>query len=245
MTNITFLTDDINAKALPKPGPASNFLPGWYRDMSSYIHNDKTSGKKIKKPYIQKDGQLAINYTLKKCPPLQDYLLTGYAIPLWTTLYIAYDDQKPSIQYNWPDRSLDLIEPHSFPQVQGSPFEQDSSETGFYKLKSPWHIKTPKGYSCLFLPAYYHQPLIEVLPAVVDTDTYHSVNFPFRFKGDAGFHTIDLGEPIVHVIPYKRESYKAVYDIIKEKDIAIELKKLWSVGHGLYQKYCRAKKKFM
>lgn len=49
------------------------------------------------------------------------------------------------------------------------------------KFTNKWLIKTPPGYSCLFIkPMNRLEPRFDIIPGVVDTDTYVNViNFPF------------------------------------------------------------------
>ena len=78
------------------------------------------------------------------------------------------------------------------------------------KFNSPWFIKTPKGYSCYFKnPPNVFDRKIELFEAIVDTDYYsdNTINFPFvcREQKEGIFH-IEAGEPLIHVVPFKRET---------------------------------------
>ena len=78
-----------------------------------------------------------------------------------------------------------------------------------YKLTNPWKIVTPKGWSCLYITPQHRDDIpIKIISGVVDTDIYpHPVNFPFFInKGFAG--TVNIGTPIVQVIPFKRVNSK-------------------------------------
>jgi hypothetical protein len=44
------------------------------------------------------------------------------------------------------------IDTHSINQLGESPLIEKNKNLPFYKILNPWKIKTPKGYSCLFLP---------------------------------------------------------------------------------------------
>lgn len=56
----------------------------------------------------------------------------------------------------------------------------------FHKIKNPWTIITPPGYSCLFVsPLNNSDDRFTILPGIVDTDKYTlEVNFPFVVNGD-------------------------------------------------------------
>ena len=49
------------------------------------------------------------------------------------------------------------------------------------KFINKWLIKTPPGYSCLFVkPLNHFETRFEIISGVVDTDTYiNTINFPF------------------------------------------------------------------
>ena len=82
------------------------------------------------------------------------------------------------------------------------------------KILSPWLIKTPPGYSCLFVPPLNHVNLpFRPLSGVVDTDKYSKlpINFPSipqEIPEKQQTKIIPAGTPIVMVIPFKRESWK-------------------------------------
>jgi hypothetical protein len=75
------------------------------------------------------------------------------------------------------------------------------------KFHNPWTIRTPPGWSCLFVPPL-NRPngVFEVLSGFVDTDTYVApVNFPFVAIADDGVHTLPKGTPLIQVIPFLRD----------------------------------------
>ena len=92
-----------------------------------------------------------------------------------------------------------------------------------YKDKSfDFIIKTPPGYSSLFLPPMNNtDDRFSIIPGIVDTDTYKlEVNFPIVFNGDKYESlktTIKRGTPYVQVIPFKRDSWTMSIEEIKEK----------------------------
>jgi len=91
---------------------------------------------------------------------------------------------------------------------------------------NPFIIKTPPGYSSLFLPPMNNpDDRFSIIPGIVDTDTYNlEINFPILFNGDKYDSlktTIKRGTPYVQVIPFKRDSWKMSMEEKKEnkKDI--------------------------
>jgi hypothetical protein len=77
-----------------------------------------------------------------------------------------------------------------------------------FKFKNNWSIKTPKGYSALFVHPLNRGDLpFYTLSGFVDTDDYNTpVNFPFLIRADFE-GIIPKGTPIAQVIPIKRESW--------------------------------------
>ncbi len=75
------------------------------------------------------------------------------------------------------------------------------------KLKNPWLVRTPPGYSCLFIqPIYEFNPNLRLLSGIVDTDTFDlPVEFPGWIVKD---HIIKAGDPLIQVIPFKRDDWK-------------------------------------
>jgi hypothetical protein len=102
---------------------------------------------------------------------------------------------------------------HSIKQVEGSPFIEKNKNLPFYKILNPWKIKTPKGYSCLFVPPLNNaDDRFSIIPGIVDTDTFpNEVNFPIILNGDKYpilETTIQKGLPYVQIIPFKRDNWK-------------------------------------
>ena len=85
----------------------------------------------------------------------------------------------------------------------------------------------------------------DIIAGVVDTDVYINViNFPFILnKRDKQF-LIKKGEPMVQVIPYKRESWKMWSGFYKEKKHQLTLDLLNSKWMDRYKKMFWSKKSY-
>jgi hypothetical protein len=80
-------------------------------------------------------------------------------------------------------------------------------ETGQYpKLVNPWRLETAPGWSTLIIPCYW-EPSEDytVVPAIVHTDYYHTLNVVLNLTGDRPF-TLKYNTPIAQLIPFKRDS---------------------------------------
>jgi len=174
------------------PKPATSFIPQWYKDLQTRIPIEKRPDSKV---------------TIKKCIPVLDAMTAGYIIVTSCDVYIKIEDGQPVYQ-----NPLGIIEFHPMKQAHTAPFVNGYP---FPKWINPWAIKTPKGYSTLFIaPLHNPNPWFEILPGIVDTDTYTaSVNFPFVLKDPTKEVLIPAGTPIAQVIPIKRSSW--VSDVVK------------------------------
>ena len=97
-----------------------------------------------------------------------------------------------------------MVSAHSPHQAAGNPFEPRP----MMKFHNPWTIRTPSGWSCLFVaPLNRPDGVVEILSGVVDTDVYTSpVNFPFVAIAEDGVHTLPKGMALVQVIPFARHA---------------------------------------
>jgi hypothetical protein len=191
MSNEIIFTDTIGVQEEYRPKPASMYIPEWYKRMESYI-----GGKKQVLPNAQ------LTQTIKKCMPVFDSITAGYIIPTFTDVYVRIEDGAP--YFSWS--SGDAVQFHSLEQLKEHP-----NQNGFNapKWRNPWSIKLPKGYSALFIsPLHNPNGFFEVLPGIVDCDTYNPpVNFPFLMNDTKFEGLIPAGTPMVQVIPFKRESW--------------------------------------
>jgi hypothetical protein len=185
--------EDVSEEYFPKP--SSVFLPDWYKKTQSYLNN--------KKEYNFNNETSA---TIKKCIPVFDVLTSGYIIPTYTDVWIKKDDNG-NILY-LPSGPKDSI---SFHNVIQAPYHPYMNQHPYPKFNNPWAIKTPKGYSCLFIPPVHGgNEYFSIAEGIVDTDRYNApVNFPFVLK-DVNFEgLIPAGTPMVQVIPFKRDSWES------------------------------------
>lgn len=168
---------------LLKPTPASRNIPDWYRKMPGVIDGIET---------------------VKKCIPVLDALTAGYIIPLMADVV-------------WDEVSNDFIS-QSIEKINSDHMKSQTEyveiEEGFdaqpHKWINHWFIKTPKGYSTLFIHPLNRQDLpFRSFTGIVDTDKHPMpVNFPFVLR--EGFEgTIEAGTPIIQAIPFKRDDWNS------------------------------------
>jgi len=188
-------SSSISDPSLLPPIPASKKIPEWYKSLERYV-----GGKKI--PPSEGDETTG---TIKTCMPVLDAMTSGYLILSSADIYIEKKEQ--GTHYTWADNGA--ISFHGPKQLKGYPnLEKKVQKQSVPKFNNPWIVKTPKGYSCLFVTPFHHDLPFTILPGIVDTDTYFSpVNFPFMpdpdFEG-----LIPKGTPIAQVLPFRRENWE-------------------------------------
>jgi hypothetical protein len=134
--------------------------------------------------------------------PVFDAITAGYIITLPVDTYVSVKD---GVQlFEWP--SLGLIEFHPIVQAPEHPLRNSHH---YPKWKNPWAIKTPAGYSTLFIQPMHRESVFTIFPGIVDTDTYTApVTFPFVINDPNFEGLIPKGTPLVQVIPFKRQKWK-------------------------------------
>ena len=178
--------------------------------------------------------------TVKGCMPFLDTLTYGYSLSLPQDIRLEHnvkreDNSEPVSGIGFPlvadSARLGINLNHSSnkdwhptDQLEGSPLVEKNKNLPFYKILNPWHIKTPPGYSCLFLPPMNNaDDRFSIIPGIVDTDTFNQeVNFPFVINGDK-YSSLDTiikkGTPCVQIIPFKRDNWKMKIKKLKTNDL--------------------------
>ena len=209
----------------PHPQPASRFIPDEYRKLERFKNNNMHTP------------------TIKTCIPFLDSLTAGYIIPF------DQDYVVDPVESDFSVTPANRQDPEDFGyhnkgQLPEAWKKVSGENAG--KFHNKWLIKTPPGYSCLFIkPMNRLEPRFEIISGIVDTDTYINViNFPFiLYKRDKQF-LIKKGEPMVQVIPFKRESWKSWSGFYKEKLHSVTLSFLNSEWVDRYKKMFWSKKQF-
>jgi hypothetical protein len=178
------------------PIPAVKALPKWYSNIPRFTDN----GKKFK--FF---ANRRMNITIKWCNPFFDSLTAGYILTLENDLFVAIENGQHV--FTWKMGGDEFISIHDKQQVS-----EKMVPPGFdpqpFKFKNTWSIKTPNGYSALFMHPLNRNDLpFQCFSGFVDTDGYNiPVHFPFVIRADFE-GIIPAGTPIVQVIPIKRESW--------------------------------------
>jgi hypothetical protein len=217
---------------LPKPKPASEYIPEWHKKAKSYTD---PSGKKA--PTL--DG--APYSTIKRCLPLWDMMTAGYILETPYDIYVRQTDDGPYFQWG----SNDAIHFQDYEQFQNHPYSRDINYAA--RIVIPWSIKTPKGWSIMVMEPQHHEPSpIACASGIVDTDDF-SIPFNMFLKlRDPNFEgMIPAGTPFLQIIPFKRESWKLEIGGEKERNkFLLDLAKTRTVFFDRYKKFWWKKKEY-
>jgi hypothetical protein len=184
--------------------------------------------------------------TVKGCMPFLDSLTSGYLFKMPQDFYLRHNvnnknKKEEEIKDSFQTFALHNVQSqinvrhinlntgadiHGVHQMEGSPHIEKNKNLPFYKILNPWKIKTPKGYSCLFLPPLNNSDdRFSIIPGIVDTDTFpNEINFPIVINGDKYpvlETTIKKGTPYVQIIPFKRDSWKMTLKPRKQKEVQV------------------------
>ncbi|RWO11442.1 MAG: hypothetical protein EOS08_30765 [Mesorhizobium sp.] len=209
------------------PVAAKTVLPDWFRKL----------------PPVDAQQASATNngLTVKRCMPFLDAMTTGWILPLAATVRLEIKDGGSAVDAGWEfDRVM--VSNHGAHQVAGNPKEPAPP----CKFHNSWSIRTPPGWSCLFLPPLNRpaQPF-ECVAGIVDTDTYAAhIHFPFFATAPDGLYVIEKGTPLVQVIPFRREDAALKAEIQAETGAeATEREAVYRntiASEGWYRKWARA-----
>lgn len=216
------------------PVPAAKNIPEWYKKTMSNIYQDGL-------PHIdEKTGNPP--RTIKSCMPVFDSMTAGYHILLPADVYFEDNPGGNTPKVSWSTDQMTVIEVHD--KIQFEHFDQGDEYYPFgIKLNNLWTIKTPPGYSCFFTQPSLRDDLpFQVIPGVVDTDKFPSpINFPTFFKrGFSGM--LEMGTPIVQVIPFKREEWESSTSYYETGYVDSEWQRVKRKMYNRYKTFYREKK---
>jgi hypothetical protein len=218
MTNSIVFTSTFPQYDIPHPIPASKAVPDWWRKASAVT------------------DQI---HTMKKCVPILDSLTAGYVITLPSDVH-----RLKGVDSFGQRSDVIFVSEHYKLQTKAYPLSEEFEDQPF-KWINPWKIKTPKGYSCLFIhPLNSGDMPFHSFSGIVDTDKHPvPVNFPFVVKKDFE-GVIPAGTPIIQVIPFKRDTWKS--KVIENKEFVEDesFYKIFNPPFGQYKRNWWSKKEF-
>jgi len=202
--------------------PLINHIPQWFKSV---------------KPDID-----AIASTVKRCPSFIEFFKKGYVVNMWCDLYLNIQNTKDGIRFEWqtPDEQF-KFDTHGHEQfLEHTPIHIQEKIKFILKPVCPWNVKTEKGYSLYQFPMYYsYNPIFEVLPGIIQSDIYHTINQQMCIMQE-GEYIIEKGTPLAAYVPFKREEFnlemKMIDDSLK-KQLTIEKRFIKSKFKNRFNNY--------
>lgn len=203
--NIEFFCDDKNVSEYWPPQLAKDCVPAEILSLPDAREKYKV------------DEQPILN--IKGCAPAMDFMTAGYilqnsyAIELVSFMHQFRENIKIKTAKTIKDTSDDS---NIFARKSLAVFHEDAcpitgnskKQQTYFKFKTSWGIKTPPGYSCLVVQPYYlDENRFSLLPAIIDTDSYH---LPITVAGTLNVKElvrIEPGTPVLQIIPFKRDDW--------------------------------------
>ncbi len=189
----------------PKPFPASQAIPQWWKDASPYIKSpENPDGKKI---IVNNNDS---NASFKKCTPMLDMLSSGYIVPLWADVQVTVKKDGPYISWRVYKSVFDT---HDGQEVE----IPDGYQKTQFKFLNQWIPKLPKGYSALIIPcAGYPNNVFRPISAIIDYDkTTHALYPPVYLKNNFE-GIVEKGTPMFQIIPFKRNNWQSKFSFLQD-----------------------------
>jgi len=208
----------------PAPYPAAKAIPEWLKRIPVEVATPSNP----KQP------------TVKQCMPFLDAMTSGYIIPMTADVHFSMEAGGLQVK-------TALISPqfkfHGPEQVQGAPFEGGL----LLKFPNPWIVRTPPGYSTLFISPINQVSIpFSFFSGVVDTDTYQwPVAFPaLCHMAPKTSFVLARGAPLMQAIPFKRENWISRQGTVDLEDAAKFEEQLTQEDKHFYREELRSKKRY-
>lgn len=194
-----------------KPVLAKSVSPEWWKKAKVGMH--------VKGDFVQ---------TIRSCPAMDDWLKSGwYVLANRDIEVIMYDGQsvtKETLESGERHGPRVASPSHPSSQTLGS-FEylgKNAPVKDAFKMRNPWNVKTPPGYSCLYLdPFLFQNEYFATWQGIIDTDKFNTnqdnSQIIFYPKVNHSF-IIKKGTPMCQIIPYKRDTWTATYQLRSTKN---------------------------
>ena len=239
MPNIYF-EELFNELGCPKPEPAINAFPKWFKEMPRYFNLDPNSDIPQREPG-----------TIRACPAVNDAMAFGYVLYLPGDVFIDATGEEVKINTGnfgngsrINDANFKFVTLHDPMSTSGYRSMFDFHDQTL-KWQTYWGIRTDEGYSTMFVHPFHRNDLpFYSVTAIVDTDKF-STRDPYAFFIKKGFKgVIHRGTPMLQVIPFKRDDWTMQVVEPDGRDYQINQQKIMSVFTQPYKKLFWQRKKF-
>jgi len=207
MPTIEFSTFNEDTLKDSKPVLAKSIKPEWWNKMKFREYN-----RGIKQA------------TIRSCPAMDDWLKSGWYLLSNRDIIVKNGRLDGDTDDHWVathefDGGSEMPSPTHPSAQMGYAFQylhdEDAPVKGAFKMRNPWNVVTPPGYSCFYLdPFLFQNRYFATWQGIIDTDRFNknmdNAQIIFYPKVNHSF-TIKAGTPLCQVIPYKREEWNASY----------------------------------
>lgn len=193
------------------------------------------------------------NRPVARCPGMWDYYQSGFIIPAHCDIHIKANAEGIEISLGELQRMVDATDlPKMMPvkfdynMVAGNAPIQDGVQKSAEKVPLPWGVFLEDGWSAYVLPAIMHSSFLDkihVYPGLVDYDSIASCNLIFSALKECDF-TIYAGEPLLHIIPFRREEVTASCGRATQEELDKYRYSVPSRKKGFYRTFLHKKKVF-
>ena len=187
----------------------------------------------------------------RSCPGGTDLMAFGLTIPMWADFRCRPSVDGTSLHAEFAIGSMlenqyaGRIDPFQYTQTFQCPYtevrEKSIEKVEYLKLVNPFLFRTAKGYSTIITGSLLNpSPEFDVIPGIVNTDYYHTLNIVINVKQNKEFY-ISKGTPIAQLIVVKRS--ENIKSIILGDESVFKLHKdlgfgsVWSPGSWRRGKY--------
>lgn len=199
-----------------RPRPAGKDIPSWW----TKVRNDSGSNFPAS--------------NIKRCPGIGDFFTNGYTLPMWGDTILKHNPKTG--EWNWRCGNnespfhINIFDENAFLQYnEANTFGIPATKV--FQLVNPWRVRTSPGYSILQIPLLYHfNKDFTVLPGIVDTDIYNTLNVEVMYHGAGDEVFIPQGTPLLQYIPFKRDDFE-----LQVRDETEQDKENYWRQHRLYE----------
>lgn len=168
----------------------------------------------------------------RRCYGITDLMQMGFTVPMWTDVQVTHNHENGlNVRTSFQDFE---VESFGFQQVGSCPITDNRhyKEIAFPKIVSPFHVRTPKGWSILtFQHPFLYDQNFQVFPGVIHADFYHEMNVVLNIMSSNDF-VIKAGTPVLYCIPFQRKSANALSTISYAASNVAKLLRGHGIGHS-------------
>lgn len=209
---------------------------GWWRQLSTdsvikfktiwggpHVVYPVLTTKEIKPKWFEnqiqraKEKREAVKFV--RCPGMHDYIQEGYIIRAHTDIKIMANSAGVSVTTPHGDPAHPPVEMDASIVEGLAPI--DGVKFKVIKVSLPYGVFMEPGHSAHLLPALMHSTFLDklfVYPGTVDYERFTTANFIFTPIRPCEF-IIKAGEPLLHVLPFKRVAYHSVCGLATTKEL--------------------------